>query len=145
MERRAFLVFGLASTALAFWQGPIFAAQKIAVVVHPKNSVKSLGLDEIEAIFKALRRSWPGGKRILPFNLPARHPLRVAFDRAALHMEPDAVARYWIDQRVRGGQHPPTQVPSSKMMLQVVASLESSIGYVPIGEVAGGVKVVAEV
>lgn len=145
MERRALLAFGLASTALAFWQRPLFAGQKIAVVVNPKNSVKSLGLDEIEAIFKALRRTWPGGKRVFSFNLPARHPLRVAFDRAALHMEPDAVARYWIDQRVRGGQHPPTQVPSSKMMLQVVASLESSIGYAPIGEVTGGVKVVAEV
>jgi len=145
MERRTFLSLGLASTALALFQRPLFAAQKIAVVVHPKNPVKSLGLDEIEAIFKALRRSFTGGKRILPFNLPPRHPLRVAFDRAALHMEPDAVARFWIDQRVRGAQHPPTQVPSSKMMLQVVLSLETSIGYVPIGEVAGGVKVVAEV
>src|SRR5262245_31769072 len=134
MERRTFLGLGLASSALVFWQRPLFAAQKIAVVVHPKNPLKSLGLDEIEAIFKALRRSWSGGKRIVPFNLPARHPLRVAFDRAALHMEPDAVARYWIDQRVRGAQHPPTQVPSSKMMLQVVLSLETSIGYVPIGE-----------
>ena len=145
MERRTLLTVGLATTALAFWQRPLVAGQKIAVVVHPKNPVKSLGLDEIEAIFKALRRSWPGKKRILPFNLPARPPLRVAFDRAALHMEPDAVARYWIDQRVRGGQHPPTQVPSSKMLLQVVASLESSIGYAPVGEISGGVKVVAEV
>ena len=145
MERRTFFRLGLSSTAIALFQRPLFAAQKIAVVVHPKNPVKALGLDEIEAIFKALRRSWSGGKRILPFNLPPRHPLRVAFDRAALHMEPDAVARYWIDQRVRGAQHPPTQVPSSKMMLKVVLSLETSIGYVPIGEVAGGAKVVAEV
>jgi hypothetical protein len=144
MERRTFLNLGLVSTALCI-PAPVLAAQRIAVVVHAKNPVRSLGLDEIEAIFKALRRRWSGTKRILPFNLPARHPLRVAFDRAALHMQPDAVARYWIDQRVRGGQHPPTQVPSSKMMLQVVASLETAIGYVPTAEVASGVKIVAEV
>jgi hypothetical protein len=144
MQRRTFLA-GFAGASLSLIARPAVAAARIAVIVNEKIPVKSLAVDEIEAIFKALRRSWPGGKRILPFNFPARDPLRVAFDRAALHMEPTAVARYWIDQRVRGGQHPPTQVPNVKMMRQVVSSLETAIGYVPIGEVVSGVKVVAEV
>ena len=144
MDRRAFLV-GLASTTVLLPVRPALAGPRLAVIVNGKNPIKSLGLDEIEAIFKALRRGWPGGKRILPFNFPARDPLRVAFDRAALHMEPGAVARYWIDQRVRGGQHAPTQVPNTQMMVQVVSSLETAIGYVPIGNVVSGVKVVAEV
>jgi ABC-type phosphate transport system substrate-binding protein len=144
MDRRALLV-GLASTTFLLWQRPLLALPKLAVIVNPRNPVKTLELDEIEAIFKALRRSWSGGKRILPFNFPARDPLRVAFDRAALHMEPGAVARYWIDQRVRGGQHAPTQVPNGQMMLSVVSSLETSIGYVPTSAVVSGVKVVAEV
>ena len=144
MDRRS-VILGLAGATLLGWPAAALAGQRIAVVVNAKNPVKSLGLDEIEAIFKALKRSWPGGKRILPFNFPPRDPLRVAFDRAALHMEPGAVARYWIDQRVRGGQHPPTQVPTSAMLLQVVSSLESAIGYVPVSEVKSGVKVVAEV
>jgi ABC-type phosphate transport system substrate-binding protein len=144
MDRRSVLV-GLASATLLAWHGPAFGGQRIAVIVNAKNPIKSLGIDEIEAIFKALKRSWSGGKRILPFNYPARDPLRVAFDRAALHMEPAAVARYWIDQRVRGGQHPPTQVPTSAMMRQVVSSLETAIGYVPTSELRSGVKVVAEV
>ena len=144
MNRRNVLV-GLASATLLAWHGPLLAAPRIAVIVNAKNPVKSLGLDEIEAIFKALKRSWSGGKRILPFNFPARDPLRVAFDRSALHMEPGAVARYWIDQRVRGGQHPPTQVPTIAMMREVVSSLETAIGYVPTSEVRSGVKVVAEV
>ena len=144
MNRRA-LLSGLAGATLLAWQGPALAGARIAVVVNPKNPVKFLGLDDIEAVFKALKRSWPGGKRILPFNFPAKHPARVAFDRAALHMEPAEVARYWIDQRVRGGQHPPTQVPNSAMMIQVVSSLETGIGYVPTSELVSGVKVVAEV
>ena len=144
MDRRSVLL-GLAGAALLVWPASALAGQRIAVVVNAKNPVKSLGLDEIEAIFKALKRSFPGGKRILPFNFPARDPLRVAFDRAALHMEPGAVARYWIDQRVRGGQHPPTQVPTISMMREVVSKLESAIGYLPTSEVKSGVKVVAEV
>ena len=144
MNRRHFLA-GLAGATLLTFQGPVLAGTRIAVIVNAKNPLKSLGIDEIEAIFKALKRSWSGGKRILPFNFPARHPLRVAFDRSALHMEPAEVARYWIDQRVRGGQHPPTQVPTSAMMREVVSSLETAIGYVPTSELVSGVKVVAEV
>ncbi len=144
MNRRDFLI-GLTGATLLAWSGRALAGPRIAVIVNPKNPIKSLQIDEIEAIFKALKRSWSGGKRILPFNFPARDPLRVAFDRAALHMEPTAVARYWIDQRVRGGQHPPTQVPTSAMMLQVVSSLETAIGYAPTSDLVSGVKVVAEV
>jgi len=144
MNRRA-LLRAVAASMLPVLPGELVAAPRLAVIVHAKNPIRSLGADELDAIFRALRRSWPGGQRIQPFNLPARHGLRVAFDRGALHMEPEAVARYWIDQRVRGGQQPPTQVPDSKLMLRVVSSLSGAVGYVPANEVASGVKVVAEV
>jgi hypothetical protein len=144
MDRRVFLaLFGAA--ALPAWSGIALAGARLAVVVNAKNPIKTLATDELEAMFKALRRNWPGGQRIQPFNLPPRHALRIAFDRAALHMEADAVARYWIDQRVRGGQQPPTQVPDSKLMLRVISSLAGAVGYVPTSEVSGGVKIVAEV
>jgi ABC-type phosphate transport system substrate-binding protein len=144
MDRRNFLaLFG--ATALPAWSRVSFAGTRLAVVVNVKNPIKTLAKDELEAIFKALRRNWPGGQRIQPFNLPPRHALRIAFDHAALHMEVDAVARYWIDQRIRGGQQPPTQVPDSKLMLRIVSSLSGAVGYVPTNEVSGGVKIVAEV
>jgi hypothetical protein len=144
MDRRDFLAV-LGATALPMWSGVSVAGTRLAVIVNVKNSIKTLATDELEAIFKALRRNWPGGQRIQPFNLPPRHALRIAFDRTALHMEVDAVARYWIDQRIRGGQQPPTQVPDSKLMLRVVSSLSGAVGYVPTNEVSGGVKIVAEV
>jgi hypothetical protein len=144
MDRRNFLTF-FGAIALPVWSGVALAGPRMAVVVNARNPIKTLAKDELEAIFKALRRHWPGGQRIQPFNLPARHALRIAFDRAALQMEADAVARYWIDQRVRGGQQPPTQVPDSKLMLRVVSSLDGAVGYVPTSEVSGGVKIVAEV
>jgi hypothetical protein len=144
MDRRDFFAL-LGATALPAWSTATLAGPRLAVVVNAKNPIKTLANDELEAIFKALRRNWPSGQRIQPFNLPPRHVLRVAFDRAALHMEVDAVARYWIDQRVRGGQQPPTQVPDSKLMLRVVSSLSGAVGYVPTNEVSGGVKIVAEV
>jgi ABC-type phosphate transport system substrate-binding protein len=144
MNRRA-LIRLFAASVVPLWAERLWAAPRLAVIVNAKNPIRSLGPDELEAIFKALRRNWPGGQRIQPFNLPPRHGVRVAFDRAALHMEPEAVARYWIDQRIRGGQQPPTQVPDSTLMQRVVSSLSGAIGYVPVNEVANGIKVVAEV
>ena len=120
------------------------AAARIAVIVNPKNPVRSLGAGEIEAIFTTRRLDWASGTRIVAFNFPPRHATREAFDRRALHLDPDEVARFWIDRRVRGGHQPPRQIPDAKTMLRVVASLENAVGYVMNGEADGSVRVVAE-
>jgi hypothetical protein len=144
MERRAFLVaLFVAGGAFLVERAP--AATKLAVVVHPKNSVRNLGAGEIEAIFTTRRLDWPDGSRIIPFNFPARNAVRETFDRRALHLDPDEVARFWIDRRVRGGHPPPRQIPDSRTMLRVIASLETAIGYLSSNEVDGSVRVVAEI
>jgi hypothetical protein len=144
MDRRTFIevvavagVIGLCRHALA--------APRLVIVVNPKNPVRSLGAGEIEAIFTTRRLDWPGGSRIVAFNFPPRHPAREEFDRRALHLEPDEVARFWIDRRVRGGHPPPRQIPDARTMLRVVASLETAVGYVASGEADGSVRVVAEI
>ena len=71
--------------------------------------------------------------------------MRDEFDRRALHLDPNEVARFWIDRRVRGGHPPPRQIPDAKTMLRVVASLETAVGYVMNSEADGSVRVVAEI
>ena len=115
----------------------------LAIVVHPDGPAKELSSADAEAIFSARKRFWDSGERILPFNLPPNHDLRVLFDRAVLHMSPDEVAKYWIDERVRGGNRPPKQVPSPALMLAVVAKLQGAIGYVPLSSVHRDVRVIA--
>ena len=144
MDRRTLLSL-FAGLGLCTLPSSALAAARIAIIANRKNPTSHLPVDEIEAIFRALKQHWPGGKRILAFNFPAKHALRVDFDRAALHMEPAEVARYWIDQRVRGGQHPPVVVPDAKTMLQVVSGVDAAIGYVLASDVTQTVKVLAEV
>jgi hypothetical protein len=144
MDRRTFLEV----VALAGFVGlcrHAAAAPRLVVIVNPKNSVRSLGAGEIEAIFTTRRLDWPGGSRIVAFNFPPRNLAREEFDRRALHLSPDEVARFWIDRRVRGGHPPPRQIPDAKTMLRVVASLETAVGYVASGEEDSGVRVVAEI
>lgn len=144
MDRRTFLG-ALALAGISGLPRAAAAAPRLVIVVHPKNSVRSLGAGEIEAIFTTRRLDWPGGSRIIAFNFPPRHATREEFDRRTLHLEPDEVARFWIDRRVRGGHPPPRQIPDAKTMLRVVASLETAVGYVASSDVDGTVRVVAEI
>jgi len=60
-------------------------------------------------------------------------------------MEPDEVARYWIDRRVRGGHRPPRQLNSWALMLKVVSAVDGAIGYVPESSMSDQVKALMKV
>ncbi|HVU02037.1 MAG TPA: hypothetical protein VHE30_09805 [Polyangiaceae bacterium] len=147
MNRRTFLELCALFPALAVAtrSSGASAGTKLAVIVNAANDVGRLGPGDIEAFFTTRKLDFPSGKRVVAFNFPARHPIRDAFDRAALHLDPDEAARYWIDRRVRGGHPPPRQVPDVKTMVRVVASLEGALGYVRKEDVTDGVRVVAEI
>lgn len=145
MRRRDFLGVLTLSGALSVCRWGRAAGGKLVVVVHPDNSVDRLGRGDIEAIFTTRKLDWPNGKRAVPFNYPARHPLRDAFDAAALHLDADEAARFWIDRRVRGGHPPPRLVPDVHTMLRVVSSLDTAVGYTRPEDVVPGVRIVAEV
>jgi len=144
MDRRNFLQ-ALAAFGLGAVTRPGAAAPRLVVVVHPRNPVKTLEIGELEAIFTTRKLDWPHGDRIVAFNFPAQHAVRVAFDRAALHMEPAEVARFWIDRRIRGGHPPPKSVPDAKTMIRVVGSYQAAVGYVLREDLDGSVRAVAEV
>jgi hypothetical protein len=82
---------------------------------------------------------------VRPFNLPDAHVLRQSFDLAVLGLDPSRVARYWIDRQVRGGERPPAVVPSSALMVRLVAKTVGSVGYVESALVNPSVKVLARV
>lgn len=145
MDRRTFLQVFSALGVVSLNRTILAGDGRIAIVVNPNNTVKDLGLGDIEAIFTTRRLDWPNGKRIVPFNFPAHHATREAFDRRALNLEPDEVARYWIDRRVRGGHPPPRQVPDARTMLRVVAALETAVGYVHTNDADRTVRIVAEI
>jgi ABC-type phosphate transport system substrate-binding protein len=117
----------------------------LAVVAHPSTDVLRLNDVELEGIFLTERRYWSGTKPIIPFNLAAHSEERVYFDQAVLRMDPDAVARFWRDRRVRSGSPPPRQVPDPLTVLRLVAKLEGAIGYAPESIVTHDVRVVARI
>jgi hypothetical protein len=91
------------------------------------------------------RLTWDDGTRVLPFNYPAGHPLRVDFDRLVLGFDPNETARYWIDARIRAGGEAPRSLGTPSLAMRVVSQLRGSIAYVPADESTAGLRVVARV
>lgn len=121
------------------------ADSEFMVLAHPTGPPAQVSAADLEAIFTSRMQYWPSGQRIAPFNLPAGSRAREFFDRALLRMSPDQAARFWIDQRIRGGERPPRQIPSDDVMLRVIARLPGSVGYVQARAVPSGVRVLARV
>lgn len=143
LTRRNFLCL-LVAVALTTAQG--FASDPaLAVIVHPDVDVRQLNDVELEAIFLTDRRYWYGTKSIIPFNEPPRSDNRVQFDQVVLRMDPDTIARFWLDRRVRSGNPPPRQAPDAMTVTRLVAKLPGAIGYAPESMVTHDVRVVARI
>lgn len=126
--------------------GSVAADEQLVVIVHPSNPTTRMSATELYDVFTSSRQTWAHGGRVLAFNLPPRTTVREQFDRAVFAQDAEGVARFWIDQRVRGGPQPPRAVPTPDLVLRLVESVPGAVGYVPLASIAGrAVRVVARV
>jgi len=132
-----------ASILAASFVRPSHAADALVVVVNSSNHEKP-SISELAAIFTTRKQSWSGGRRIVPFNFPPKHSMRVSFDRNLLGMNAEEIARYWVDRRIRGGNAPPKQVSNAHLISRLVGKLDGAIGYLPRKEVHDGLHIVHE-
>jgi hypothetical protein len=111
-----------------------------AVVVSKNFPVDDIPFVELKRLYMGDRVD-TGGKRLIPLALQNRLAERSDFDEVVLGMSPDAVARYWVDRKIRGESGPPKSVDSAQILLRVVDKLDGAIGYVKANEVSASVKV----
>jgi ABC-type phosphate transport system substrate-binding protein len=130
----------------ALWVSSAHAGDdEISVVVNSANPVKALSQSELRPIFQTTRTTWSNGEKIIALNYPDAESTRKGFDAAVLGLDPDRVARYWVDRKIRGGDPPPKTIPNQAAVLKIVASKAEAIGYVKSSEVNKTVKVVARI
>jgi hypothetical protein len=112
----------------------------LVVVVAAANPMADISRANLRRAFLGEPTSGPGGK-LIPLNQPPGTPARTQFDRIVLDLEPEAVARFWIDQRIRGQGGAPRSVAVS-MLVRVVPQLAGTICYVRANEVGPGMKAI---
>lgn len=120
-------------------------AEPIYVVVSTSSSIAKIEKDELRQIFQTTKTTWSNGETVTPINLPDDDRVRHAFDHAVLGLEPERVARYWMDRKIRGDARPPRKVGSPSAVIRTVAKNQGFVGYVPASEASRDVKIIAKI
>ena len=113
---------------------------RVAVIVHPERRT-ALSPDEVAQIYLRRKRFWDDGTTIVPLNLPSQAPLRVRFSQLVLNLTGPRLADYW-NRLYFDGVLPPATLASTEAVRRYVASDPNAIGYVPVAEVDGSVRVI---
>jgi hypothetical protein len=143
--RRNGVLLGLVITMVVlgaeiFWGyggGANAADPPLAVFVGTQSPVSDISKS-------ALRRAFLGeptvveGVKVLPLNQNPGAPDRVRFDKRMLDLSPDAVSRFWVDQRIRGEGNPPRSIPSTALLLKLSDHLPGVIAYARITDIPPG-------
>ena len=123
--RRNLLLIMLLSASgagLSWTKSSVASGDVLAVIVNKSNPVAALAQNDLRPLFQTTKKAWGSGEDAVPINLPEDSPLRADFDQAVLGLDPERVARYWTDRKVRGGARPPVRVPTTVALLKAVAS-----------------------
>jgi ABC-type phosphate transport system substrate-binding protein len=144
------IAIALAITIAAVgWHGTSVAGpdakDDIVVVANKGFSAKSLSREDLRPVFQTTKAQWPDGSSAVPLNLADDSLVRHGFDAAVLGLDPDRVARFWVDRKIRGGERPPRKVSNASAVLRAVAGDKGAVGYVSASEVNDTVKVVAKI
>lgn len=115
-------------------------AREVVPIVAATHPMRDIPLATLRRIFLSKPVQDSAGRRFVPFNHPPHTWARVLFDRRVLDMSPEEVARYWVDQRIRGNPGPPRTVASVKLLKRVVRRFPGAISYLPPSELDDSVK-----
>ena len=140
--RRRFLSFSGTVLSSVAAGTPVLAEGALVVVpiVARSSPLEDISVALLERIFLGQPVEDSRGQRVVPFNHAPRTAVRVLFDRRVLEMTPEEVARYWVDQRIRGNTKPPRTVPRTDLLIKVVSQFPGAISYVAVGDLDSSVR-----
>ena len=107
------------------------------MIVHHNNSLESLTVVELAAIYKGQKSKWGNGKKIVVTNRPIASSIRARFYKQALRAKPSKKFR------LRGSPLPfkTTRVKSDLATRKFVSRVPNAIGYISLSQVDHTVKV----
>ncbi|MDF3068095.1 MAG: hypothetical protein K0R38_3696 [Polyangiaceae bacterium] len=114
----------------------------LAVIVSPTSKLTNIRSEDLRRVFQSERITDPDGNRLIALNHPPKTVDRVGFDQSVLGMDADAVGRFWIDRKIRGGSGPPRTVENLSTLRRVVEKLPGAIGYVRPAQLTSEVRAI---
>jgi len=148
MSRRVASLLALlglvAAALLALAPRPVRAGNDVAlaIIVAPSSKLTNVSMADLRRIFQSERQTDPDGNKLIALNHPPKTVDRVGFDQVVLGMDAEAVGRFWIDRKIRGGSGPPRSVESLATLRRVVEKLPGAIGYIRPAQLSNEVRAV---
>ena len=136
---------GVVATALAVLTPRAVRASNdvaLAIIVSPESRLTNISVTDLQRVFQSERLTDPDGSKLIPLNHPPKTVDRVGFDLVVLGMDPEAVGRFWIDRKIRGGSGPPRTVESLATLRRVVEKLPGAIGYIRPAQLSSEVRAI---
>lgn len=141
--RGARAVAAIALLGLLASAAPAAAEGRFRVIVNAGLTGDAIEKNRLSALFLNGSGRWGGtGSPVVVVDQSLASPVRAAFSREVLEMEPRSVLTYWNRRMVEGKGLPPKVKTSDAEVVAFVASKTGGIGYVSESvELPAGVKV----
>lgn len=117
-------------------------APGLVMVMAANSPVTGVSRSDLRRMYQGNATDTGRSGRFMPMNQPPNSAPRVQFDREILQMDAEAIAQFWVDQRIRGRGEAPRAVPSAELAIRLVSRLPNAIAYVPQTSVNATVKVI---
>lgn len=120
-----------------------FAMAEIAVIVNPANG-DTIGKDEIQKIYLAKTKTFPGGKTAIPVDQAEGSAVRVEFVSKVIEKDEAQLKSYWSRLIFTGKGVPPKVLGSDAEVKELVNRNTDAIGFIDSASVDDSVKVVGK-
>ncbi len=114
---------------------------ELAVVVHPSNALTTISAKDVSRIYLGKARSFPGGGKVKPINLPSGNAARDEFYQTYTGMNDAQVKGHWSKLMFSGKGNPPDEVSNDAEVKSAVAGDSAAMGYIDKSAVDSSVKV----
>ena len=117
-------------------------ADALAIIVHRSNPVDELSSTQLKRIYMFDMQNWPHGRKITVMVREKGQPERTEAIRLICGIAEAEYERHVLLQTFRGSLGPgPRAIQSVSAMLRFVFNVPGAIGYIPVDQIDGSVKV----
>jgi len=120
----------------------LISANEYIIVLSQKSTITQLSKTQIRDIYLK-KREFIQSTKIIPINLSAQAPIRIAFEKRVLNMDREEINDYWIEQHYHGVR-PPVIQKSTSSLKAFLLNVEGSIGYLHKAQKSDDMRVVYE-
>lgn len=121
----------------------VLFAEDLAIVANGRFPLSSLDAHQVRQVFLK-KTHYIDDIRLVPINLPKRHPLRMAFEHDVLRLSSSQLRRHWTKAHYRG-KRPPLVQHSIKSILAFIRQVDGAIAYIPTSDVPRDLKTLYQV